>query len=537
MKKILLSLILILATGHGFAQKTVTGTLIESITPENAMLFLKTSKVREFVASLKELVRDFSEEKELKEFFDSIHALRDKTGIDILDSNSLGKAGIDVERKIGMAFFKSTGKSENIIIFLPVLDPKQFPLKFVEILKEMNKENPGIDIYPAITSYRNNRIFQVRKDVFYTLVGGYFLIAPSGELLKKSIDLGEEGAGGSSSLQDDRIYSGYGELTGDEYSINIFATKEMIIKAFESTSARKGGPGRGGAGLKTEERPPFLDAIEFGAAGLEYSSRRLKLSVSTSFNGENQNVNSVLDVLKTGISKNGLYLPGAHYNFFMSLDPGNLRELCSQPASACSFYVKGINEMEKEYGISYSRDIVPNFIGGINVNIERFNPGSGDERYLLFFPMKDETKTRSMLNRMRKTLKMNHREKGKFGETRIGKRSAFWVLDSRGKKRYYISDRKGLYIGSGPGLLRWGMNTKRIENMGVRSIYTGKTGPRVFFLLHLKKESFLSGMMKMRAAQNKGLKKSLNRIGDIYLRGMKNGHFLSLDLDVEITGK
>lgn len=537
MKKIVLLLIVLLSAVHGSSRESVTGTEIESITPSSAVLFLKTSKVREFAASVKAMVADFSKEQELKEFFDGINAIRDKTGIDILDGNSLKKAGIDIERKMGFAFFKSTGKSENIIVFLPVIDEKQFPLKFVKILKEMNSEKPNLDIYPAITSYRNNRIYQIRKDVFYTLMEGYFLIAPTGEILKKSIDIKEEGAGGSSSLKGDSVYSGYRDLAKDEYSINIFATKEMIIKAFDSTSAGAGNPGKGGEKPKTEERPPFLDAIEFGAGGLEYTSRRLKLSVSTSFNGKDQTVNSVLDILRTGISGSGLYLPGAHYNFFMSLDPGNLKELCGRPASACSFYTKGINEMEKEYGISYNRDILPNFTGGINVNIERFNPGSGNEKYLLFFPLKDETKTGSMLNRMRKTLKMKQREKGKFGETRIGKRPVFWVLDRKGKKRFYASDKKGLYIGSGTGLIKWGMKTKRIREGGVRSLYADKIGPQVFFLLHLKKESFLSSMMKMRAAQNKGLKNSVNRIGDIYLRGMKNGNFLSLDLDVEIMGK
>jgi hypothetical protein len=537
MKKLIFLLIFVLTAGHGFAQNRVTDTEIESITPADAILFIKTSKVRKFAASLNAMVTDFSGEQELKEFLEGITAIRNKTGIDILDSNSLGEAGIDVERKMGLAFFKSSGKSENIIIFLPVLDEKKFPLKFVKILKEMNREKPDLDIYPAVSSYRKSRIYQVQKDVFYTQVGGYFLIAPSGELLKKSIDLGEEGAGESSSLKGDRIYSGYRNLASDEYSINIFATREMVIKAFDSTSTGAGNPGRGGGAPKTEERPPFLDAIEFGAAGLKYGSRRLKMSVSTSFNGNDQNVNSVLDVFRTGISENGLYLPGAHYNFFLSLDPGNLKELCSKPASACSFYVQGINEMEKEYGISYSRDIVPNFTGGVNVNIEKFNPGSGSEQYLLFFPMKDKTKTAAMVNRMKKTLKRRHREKGKFGETRIGSRPAFWILDSKGKKRFYTSGKRGLYIGSGPKLLKWGMNTERINSSRVRNIYTEKIGPQVFFLLHLKKESFLSGMMKMRAAQNKGLKKSINRIGDLYLRGVKNGNFLSLDLDVEIMEK
>jgi hypothetical protein len=536
MKKLHLLLVFILVTGQGIAQDSVTGIEIESITPSTAILFVKTSKVRKFVATVKELAADFPEEKEMKEILESIKSFRDKTGIDALDSNSLSEAGIDVERKMGLAFFESSGKSENIIIFLPVADEKKFPLKFVEILKEMNKEKPDLDIYPAITSYRNSRIYQVRKDIFYTLAGGYFLIAPTGEILKKAIDLQEKGAGGGSSLMGDRVYSGYKDLVDDEYSVNLFATREMVIKAFESTSAGAGNPGKGSVKHDREKRPPFLDAIEFGAAGLEYSSRRLKMSVSTSFNNKDQNINSALDVIKTGISRSGLYLPGAHYNFFLSFDPGNLKEVCSRPASACSFFIKGVSEMEKEYGISYSRDIVPNFTGGINVNIEKFNPGSGNERYLLFFPMNDERKTGSMISRMRKTLKRKQREKGKYGETRIGKRPAFWILDSRGKKRFYAFDRRGLYIGSGPDLLRWGMKTERIQNSGVRSIYTDKIGPRVFFLLHLKKESFLSGMMKMRAARNKDLKNSVNRMGDFYLRGTKNGSFLSFDLDIEIMG-
>jgi hypothetical protein len=151
--------------------------------------------------------------------------------------------------------------------------------------------------------------------------------------------------------------------------------------------------------------------------------------------------------------------------------------------------------------------------------------------------MKDERKTGIMVSRMRKTLKKKHRGKGKYGETGVGKRPVFWILDNKGKKRFYTYDRRGLYIGSGSDLLRWGMKTERIQNSGMTSIYTGKIGPRVFFLLHMKKESFLSGMMKMRAARNRDLKNSVNRMGDVYLRGMKNGSFLSFDLDIEIREK
>jgi hypothetical protein len=105
MKKLHLLLVFILVTGQGIAQDSVTGIEIESITPSTAILFVKTSKVRKFVATVKELAADFPEEKEMKEILESIKSFRDKTGIDALDSNSLSEAGIDVERKMGLAFF------------------------------------------------------------------------------------------------------------------------------------------------------------------------------------------------------------------------------------------------------------------------------------------------------------------------------------------------------------------------------------------------------------------------------------------------
>ncbi len=537
MKKTVLLLIALLAAGRGFTREPAAVIEIESITPSSAILFLKTSPVRELAASVREMAADFSGEQELKEFFESLDAIKDKTGIDIRDSASLKDAGIDIERRMGAAFFKSSGKSENIIIFLPVADEKKFPLKFVEIIKDMNKENRDLDVYPAITSYGKNRIYQIRKDVFYTVAGGYFLIAPNGELLKKSIDIGEGGAGGSSSLDGDRVFSGYRDLVRDEQSIRIFATKEMLAKAFESASSDLRKPGTGGAVPGTEKTPPFLDAMEFGAAGLDYSSRRLKVSLSTSFNRKDLTVNSILDVFKTGLSEGGLYLPDAHYNFFLSLDLEGVKKLCSKPTPACSVYQNGIREMERDYGLNYSRDIVPNFTGGMSVIFKSFNPGSGDERYILFFPLKDNTRADTLFKRMRSTLGRKFRKERKYGDTRIGKRPAFWTLDKRGKKRFYLSDGRGLFIGSEPGLLKWAMNAGSINSKGVKGIYRDKIGPEVFFLLNLKKESFLSTMIKMKASQNKELKNSIKRIGDLYLRGVKRGNFLSIDLDLEITGK
>ncbi len=537
MKKTLLLLIALLAAGRGFTREPVTGVEIESLTPSSAILFLKTSPVRELASSLKEMSADFSGEKELKEFFESLDEIRDKTGIDIRDSGSLKDAGIDIERRMGAAFFKNSGRSENIIIFLPVADEKKFPLKFVEIIKDMNKENRDLDIYPAITSYGKSRIYQIRKDVFYTVTGGYFLIAPTGEILKKSIDLGERGAGRSSSLESDRVYSGYRDLLRDEQSVRIFATREMLTKAFKSASSDLREPGTGGAVPGMVNQPPFLDAMEFGAAGINYSSRRLKVSLSTSFNRKDLTVNSILDVIKTGLSDGGLYLPGAHYNLFLSLDLEGVKKFCSKPTPVCSVFQNGIREMEREYGLNYNRDIVPNFTGGMSVIFKSFNPGSGDERFVLFFPLKNKINAGTLYKKMRSALERKYRKEGKYGDNRIGKRSAFWPLDRRGKKRYYLPDGRGLYMGSEPGLLKWALNAGSHNRRGEKSIYRSKTGPEVFFLLNLKKESFLSTMIKMKASRNRELKNSMKRIGDVYLRGARRGNFLSIDLDLEVTGK
>jgi len=153
MKKHMLMVLLILCSlvPGGFPQERAD--VVEAVTPSSAMLFIKTSRIKNFVVSVKFVADNLLHREYAEKFARKINEIKTKTGVDPMDIESLKKAGIDVDRTASMAMYPEGKKNEErMLLFIPVLDEKTFPLKFVEILKKM-AGTEKLDLFPAITEY------------------------------------------------------------------------------------------------------------------------------------------------------------------------------------------------------------------------------------------------------------------------------------------------------------------------------------------------------------------------------------------------
>ncbi len=150
----------------------------------DVQIMVSTSSVKNFIESLNSIPPGAGG----GEFQRSLSGVRDnflrKTGVDILDSYSLKKLGVDTGRPLLMAWFPKVKRIKNIIVIIPVYDGKRFPLKFIKLLQ---KSNPEKFAAPVITPYKGHTLYQMGRDIFCSSTQGYFILASSGQILRKSL--------------------------------------------------------------------------------------------------------------------------------------------------------------------------------------------------------------------------------------------------------------------------------------------------------------------------------------------------------------
>ena len=184
MKKILFVIVVLFCF-----QISVIGQTAAGLIPATANVYISSSNVDKFLKTLTFFAENFGsklQKNDLKSFKENF---KKNTGIDISSEFSLKNAGIDSTKGLSFASYENNIRGEKRFLFLfPVLDLANSPLRFVEILKAMNK-NENLDLNPIISSYRGRAIFQIGSDIFLTSIDDYLIISSSGELSHKVIDV------------------------------------------------------------------------------------------------------------------------------------------------------------------------------------------------------------------------------------------------------------------------------------------------------------------------------------------------------------
>ncbi len=517
----------------------------ESLTPSDVNLFVKSKEITKMIKTLNYMLFNLMDEQQRGEFVAGRDKFRDKTGIDYFDEKSLRNAGIDTSRPVSFANFDKdniiSGTGEVMLIFLPVLNEKEFPLKFIELMKKANAGNPLVSITSLTSSYKKTTVYQMKDDLYIASANGYLLIGSTSDIIRRVIDTRESRSG---SLILDGNYKDYLSKGKNSYDLNAFMTKKFIMQLRGASQKTEENSGiysvknfilsQGGSAASDLSNSSIFDTVDYIAAGVGLDGNKLRINASAKLTSDNPYVDMLLGFLKTGVQGKSLYIPSSDTSLFMSMNLKYLDNLCKGEIEWCGKYNLYKEQIKKDWGVDLEKDFIPYHTGGINLISLDSGSYGGMGDILLFIPMTDPKKTEELWQKMRKGVQVKYGKNKKFGEEKIGSRRGFWYIDES-QIRFFVSyDQRGIYFGNSSGLMKsahTGVTVETASNMGnYGKVINGNT----FFLLNIKKNAFLKMMMQMRAQGNPDVAKAINRIGEIFLFGEKKDGLVSMDFEVEI---
>lgn len=511
----------------------------ESLTPSDVNLFVKSKEIVKLLKTFNYLVFNLMDEQQKSEMLAERDKFRDKTGIDYLDEKSVRNAGIDTGRPVSFANFDKDNTDEVMLIFLPVLNEKEFPLKFIEMVKKTNADNPEVVISPVTTTYKNVTVYQVKNDLYIAPANGYLLIGSTGDIIRRVLDVR---ASRNGSLILDEHYKDYLTKEKNRYDINAFVTKKFIKQMNTPSGGQNYGLysmsnfvlAQSDSGMKNLENSSAFDSIDYISAGMGFDGNKFQMNASAKLAKDNPYVDLILGFLKTGVQNKSLYVPAADTTLFMSMNLKYLDNFCKGEIEWCTQYNSFKEQLKTDMGIDFEKDFIPYHEGGINVMALDSASSGGMGDLIVFVPMSDSKKIEELWLKMRKGFQAKYGKTKKFGEEKIGGKRGFWFIDES-QMRFFVSfDQRGIYAGNSTGLMKSGIGSKTVD-MAVNTGRFGKViNDKTFFLLNIKKNAFLKALMQMRSQGNQDIAKGINRIGEIFLFCEKRDGLISVDFEVEI---
>lgn len=534
---------------------------VESITPTGVMLFIKTSRVKQAVVSLKFIVDNLLSKEDADKFNRKKDDIKNKLGFDPMDIESLKNAGIDVGRTASMAIYpKGRRDEERILLFIPVLDDKTFPLKFVEILKRIGG-NDKADVYPAITEYNGHTLYQIGRDIFTTAFDGVFIVGSTGDLLRSVIDTKVNNSG---FLALDPLYSDCLAKTKKNYDLSAFVTRDFLKDVMKKDVKKETGPQKEekknsgdsafndavltnvnymvqAAGSQPSVRseldklstgPSPFNSVDYAFLGGSVKPAEVDVDIAARFNNTSGTVNTFLDVMKTGATGKALYVKNATTYAFLSLNFNKIEELCRNSVAGCTYYdgIKG--QIKEELGIEFDRDILPYYNGVMNIVAGQ--PKGAGGGYLLYLPMDDPAQGKKAWEKSSAYCAEKFKGTERYGTAKIGGERAFWYVDSKNSRIYVACDRRGLYMGNDQELMAAALAGREIGEKSVRDDVMSRLGGNVFFLTHIKKESYFGTLLTLLAYRTREISGIIDKMTDLYIIGEKADNFVSMAIKIKL---
>jgi hypothetical protein len=526
----------------------------ESLTPSSAILYMKTSRVKKLLRSVNYLIDNLLSKEQRDGFNKERNEFKTKTGIDFLGPESLKQAGIDLDGTINLAYFKKgSAGQENVIVYIPVLDVKRFPLKFVEIIKNFNKDRNELDVYPVITDYKGYSLYQIQKDVFCVSLDGYFLIASNADLVKGVVDIKISGKG---DITSDKYYLEYVKNARRDYDLNFFAKRDFL-KEMTSQGRKEGnqdvpvGPSSSNPSVryvshegttlaqneKGAEQPKkeyAFEEIDYATLGAEVESGRLRGSLGVSLNKSNQSVSNSIDVIGTGMDGRAVFSEKMKSYIYLSLNFSAIENMCNEKGPVCSGYQEFKQKLSQEMGLDFSKDFVPYYTGVINIiagkkaEIKEGRPQAG---FAAMLPMTDASRSAAVVSKCGEFLKKKFKEKS--GKESVSGVNMFWYIDETGDKMYLCSDRRGIYLGNDRAMMETMIKSEDLQKARTRNAFMKKFNEKVFFLAFVKNAGSTVSELQL-APPDSGMGGFMKSIGDVFLIGEKSGRLLTLDIEIEI---
>lgn len=547
MKRLSLILIIFIFLQSGLSADYAGDT--ESLVPEDAGIFIKTKKISHLLKTVNYVSSALLDADGKKVFNEKREEFRKKTGIDYLNGESLKRNGIDIERPISFVSYDKDNNLDVMAFLIPIINEKEFPLKFVEIVRKIRGDNDA-DIYPVITDYQGSALYQIHKDIFITTIAGYAVISSTGDLVKKIIDRRGDSTG---SLILNSDYSDYILKKKNLYDINIFISRKFLADLMESV------PGAGAYAFieDVEAEKEYLlarrmqgdkeknilevsssgfdfnESIGYAAAGFGFDANRLQVHSSVKLNQGGIYSGLVAGVLKTGLIGNMLNVKGADASVFLSLDLKFLDEFCKTRSEECLQYNEMKQSFKAETGLDFSSEFLPHYSGIINIISAETGLTQGPGSFVVFLPMNSAAGSKIVWTKLKNGAKSRYTGPGRFSEEKIDGAEAFRFTDEQGKSNYVFYDSRGIYAGNNSDLIKQSLKGRPLKDEKDKERLGRIANDAMYFMLNIKNNNLLKSMIMMRTMGNPLYTGPLSKIGEIFIYCERRGDFYSLDLDVE----
>lgn len=560
MKKIVSFIVLmILASAASFADERAD--VVESITPSSAILFVKTSRIKDFVKPVNFFTAYLLPEEMISKFTRKRDDLKNRTGVDVTNLDSLKKAGIDTGRTASLAVFgpDRTGQ-ERMILFIPVFDEKTFPLKFVEIIKK-NAASESVDLYPVLTEYKGRTLYQVHRDMFAVSIDGVFVVASTGELARAVIDVREGGGAGSLAL--DPNFIDYTASVKKNYDLRAYVARGLLKGLFQNrtrprkktdenkkeeeggdkpVSVRDASPSlrlvadtvpvnpESDEADKLAQGPSPFNSVDYVSLGAIIRPEAAILDIAAKFNNSSATINMLLDAINPGAARS-IKVVNPATSACLSIDFSKIEEYCKNQEAGCRYYSSFKREIMEELGIDFTRDVLPGFSGVINLIAGQ--PRGFGGGYAVFLPM-EVAAARKIWDKSSQFLKNKFKGTDRYGAGKLGTSPSFHYVDSRNSTIHVVCDRRGIYLGNDTEILAELLAGKDVKDLFGGDPAAPKADGSEFLYLHIKKESFFGALILLQAYRTREVGGVVDRLKDIIMTGRKSGNFVSLDVKVNL---
>lgn len=525
----------------------------ESLIPENAGIFIKTKEISHLLKTANYILSTLDDESK-KSFNANRNEFRNKTGIDYLKNESLKKIGIDTERPISFVSFDKDNNLDVMAFLVPIKNEKDFPLKFVEIIKKMR---PGdeLDVYPVITDYNGSALYQIQKDIFTATVSGYFVIASTGDLVKKILDR-QNNRKGSLILNQD--YSDYLSKRTRLYDINVFLSREFIKRAIGSISEKgrltsldtiedereylysnkvkmTSSDNASNDKAKNDFDTAIYDAVEYLSGGIGFDGNKLQINGSIKLNSNSYYSKAVSGIFKTGLVGRMLNMAEADLSFFLSYNLQNLKDLCKRDEPWCKAYDDIKQGFKSETGVDFEEEFLPAYSGAATAMYSQPEKTGEQGNLAVFLSMNSELSAKNIWSKIKNHLSVKHSAAGKFGEAKYNNGAGeFWFEEKPGSAVHVAYNSKGIYIGTSQEFVIKAMESTTFNNTKNPGRMGRFINADTYLILHLKNSDILKSLAAGKGMDDGLYSGPLSRLGEIFIYCEKKESYYSIDFDIEL---
>jgi hypothetical protein len=503
----------------------------DSLIPKSVSFLVKINKIQNAVKFINEKKNYFNINKLFPDLEKQILVFKEKTGTDLLDSKSLKDAGIDISRPLYLAAIDNAEKNYEALTFIPITDTKNFAINFIKLLKKssLNPGNPELN--PAISSYKNIRVFQVSGNIFFTVIDDYFVMARSGNILSAVIDLKVKD--NDASLAADAVYKEYKNKSGvstDSNIISFFAQKSLFEKDKKQLQEN----------IESEvpAKKSNFGYMKYLTLDLNSETNEFSLISNLSVNKEDPIGNLLLQVITSGLTEKAQFAENPTGYHFLSLDLEKIKNYLDQAAAKGDVSVRQYEKFQNsEAGKNILKEIVlPCSKSFFNIIFTKSkNPGQMDNT-VVFISMKECSEIEPTLKKIKEELKKRHNNDDTFGEEKINDVNSFWIKDNNGNRFNVLEYKGNLYAGNNTETLKNAMNVKDKFFPDIKNDFIKKADKNTFLISYtnLDDESFFkAALMMITFNQNPGLYTFISKIENITLIGKK----IDTDINLNFTVK